>query len=504
MKRSVAAFIIVVATGCGGGGGGGGFAAGNSPGAASSAPTPPAQTASIPSATRTVGTGTPGSVTQAALQAALAQGGTVVFNTGGAPISLTLTSPLMVTTSVIFDGGGNFTLSGGNAVQIFNVSSGVTFQLQNMTLENGSTSGRGGAVYVSGSTFLATNVVFQNNAAAQSGPNVGGGAVYQFECPECIYSNCTFSGNTGSNGGAIGSLGSDLLIHGCTFTSNRATGTGGSTGGSGGAIYMDGVNHAGLNHVFQCGHTTFKGNSGDIQGGAVFCYLYPGTSSSASIDTTTFDSNVLGGTGGFGGGVYVQNETFTLLTSTFTNNTCTDQGGGVFIEASSTPATITNCTFSGNKVTSAANGLGAGVALATGGANITAVTFAQNSAADFAGGIFAPSVSAVTLRNCLFWNNTGAQATNGFSVNRTLGDGGGNMQWPAARPNGEADTPAAQGVVFADAKLGALAQNGGPTETMALPSGSPAIKAGVAGGPADDQRGNTRASPPCTGAYEAP
>jgi hypothetical protein len=51
--------------------------------------------------------------------------------------------------------------------------------------------------------------------------------------------------------------------------------------------------------------------------------------------------------------------------------------------------------------------------------------------------------------------------------------------------------------------LGALADNGGPTQTMALQPGSPAIGAGGTSCPATDQRGVARAVPCDIGAYEA-
>ena len=46
--------------------------------------------------------------------------------------------------------------------------------------------------------------------------------------------------------------------------------------------------------------------------------------------------------------------------------------------------------------------------------------------------------------------------------------------------------------INANAMLAALANNGGPTETMALQAGSAAIDAGVAAGASVDQRGLTR------------
>lgn len=53
-----------------------------------------------------------------------------------------------------------------------------------------------------------------------------------------------------------------------------------------------------------------------------------------------------------------------------------------------------------------------------------------------------------------------------------------------------------------DPKLGPLANYGGPTETLALLAGSPAINAGSRGGPARDQRSYLRKRVPDIGAFE--
>src|SRR5262249_18633722 len=59
----------------------------------------------------------------------------------------------------------------------------------------------------------------------------------------------------------------------------------------------------------------------------------------------------------------------------------------------------------------------------------------------------------------------------------------------------------ASGVSAADPQLGPLADNGGPTPTMALLPNSPALNAGsAAGAPATDQRGAARDTPPDLGA----
>jgi hypothetical protein len=65
--------------------------------------------------------------------------------------------------------------------------------------------------------------------------------------------------------------------------------------------------------------------------------------------------------------------------------------------------------------------------------------------------------------------------------------------------------PAASDQVIGDALIGALGDNGGPTPTHALLSGSPAIDTAAGGAcPATDQRGVTRPQGPrCdVGAFE--
>ena len=57
--------------------------------------------------------------------------------------------------------------------------------------------------------------------------------------------------------------------------------------------------------------------------------------------------------------------------------------------------------------------------------------------------------------------------------------------------NGVTDDESCPGSIFADAKLGGLANNTGPTNTHALPTGSPAIDTGGSC-PPTDQRGVSR------------
>jgi hypothetical protein len=60
-----------------------------------------------------VGTGTPGSCTEAALDAALAGGGFVTFDCGPDPVTITISSTKMIDADTTIDGGSLITISGG-------------------------------------------------------------------------------------------------------------------------------------------------------------------------------------------------------------------------------------------------------------------------------------------------------------------------------------------------------------------------------------------------------
>src|SRR3954469_23868210 len=84
-----------------------------------------------------VGTGTPESCTEAALDAALAGGGTVTFNCGPSPVTITVTSTKTVAINTTVDGGGKITISGGGTVEIFMVNRGVILNVHALVLRHG-------------------------------------------------------------------------------------------------------------------------------------------------------------------------------------------------------------------------------------------------------------------------------------------------------------------------------------------------------------------------------
>jgi len=79
------------------------------------------------------------------------------------------------------------------------------------------------------------------------------------------------------------------------------------------------------------------------------------------------------------------------------------------------------------------------------------------------------------------------------------GTGSNNLQWPNGLKD---DMDCTTGIMRADPMMGDLADNGGPTKTVAPKTGSPAIGAGTSC-PATDQTGKPREAAKCTlGAVE--
>ena len=145
--------------------------------------------------------------------------------------------------------------------------------------------------------------------------------------------------------------------------------------------------------------------------------------------------------------------------------------------------------------------------------NITNSTFAYNHAAYQGGAIHGGgSNNQITLKNTIFLSNTlnygqtepSETKWQGYHTNRTMLDGGQNIQFPRYKPvyNNDVNNLITDNPIFADPLLKDLADNGGPTLTMALSAGSPAINAGANGCPATDQRGEIREGQCDIGAYE--
>lgn len=493
-----------------GGGSGGSSGAGGSSGSGGYTGTPP--TADCPGklaprppegATEKVGSGTAASCTEPALHDAAAKlnaggGGTLVFDCGG-PHTITLTKSLFLSKKTLLDGGGQLTLSGGGAVRVIELDHHVDFVIQRITIRDGFV--KAGSKDESGAGLLhpwfgtleAIDVTFENNHSESQDHDVGGGAIYAGGLTKAVLSGCTFVNNSGSTGGGVLSRSTNLAVANCVFSGNSATSYGDGQYGNGGGLYIDRMWLDAPKDFVLCG-SVFEKNHAKVHGSALFCYDLEGAG--ATIERTTFSGNDMAGSPGGGtGSVYYEGVPLLLTGSTFSGNSTGEHAGGLFLGGGS-DAKVESCTFDGNSTPGNAGALWAG----NGNVAVTSVTFANNSA-DYGPVIFKGQSGNVKLSSVIFANNTTKNQYSALACHETFEDGGGVIQWPAKKNSGSDDTPCAAGAVFADPALAALADNGGPTQTMALAAASPAVDAGKTC-PTLDQRGKPRVGACDSGAFE--
>ncbi len=505
---------------------------------ASLACSPPFGLADVSKPTTIVGSGT-GGCTAAALAAAVKKGGIVTFDCGG-PATITVAAELQPPKGMdtTIDGGGMITLDGGGVTRILGFDGGgyrttsTTITLQNLTFQNGHATGTmlpaepapcsqgfdtdagGGAVLVNDGVLHVVDCTFTSNVGQSPGPDVAGGAVYVNGSKSAVIVGSRFADNTCSNGGAVGALNSDLAIYTSTLTGNHATGTGQNNtsskcssmsteigdGGSGGAVYMDGGQDG--NTIF-CGDV-FSKNHANALGGAVF-RVFDDATHDVDMDVCTVDSNVADGpvgTDGDGpgaGAFYFHNANVNVNSSTISNNSSPGCGG---LQADASTLKFTNVTLSGNVATA---GVGGAICIFSNGGTLTNCTLAGNQANGgssysnyYAAAIFG---GGLTLDNCIIADNTTMNSMGRMSCgNEEMGSR--DIQWPMNKVvGGSADTACVTGIAYADPMLGALADNGGATRTMAPGAAASVVQIGT-GCPATDQTGKVRGTPCTIGALE--
>jgi predicted outer membrane repeat protein len=481
-----------------------GVASGGCPGRLSPVPTPNP---------KVVGSGTAASCTEQALRSALdaaraAGGGAITFSCGGKH-TITVASRLLVGSakdkSVIVDGEGAITLSGGGKTRVFDLDNHTNFVVQRLAIVDGFVAAgepketnkpqnSGAAIrHPWFGTLKAIDVRFENNVCASLEGEIGGGAIYAGGLTEAVLSGCEFVGNKASNGGGLLNRGSTLTIVECSFRNNRAQSVGDGQFGNGGGVYIDGMNYENPGGTFSMCGAVFDGNSAKTHGSGMFSYYYAG--SKAEIRDCVFNGNLFDNGGKGSGALYHEAVPLTLSGTTFSNNTGGEHAGAIFLGQKS-EATITNCTFAGNRVSGNGAGLFNGAAIA----HFVNCTFSGNDA-DYGPAIFKGQGATVTLKNTIFSKNTTANKYSATSCHEAMTDQGGNLQWPKTKANSSADQPCAAGIKFADPLLQPLADNGGRSQTFALGAGSPAVNA-ASGCPPTDQRGLPRSSPCDSGSFE--
>ena len=194
---------------------------------------------------------------------------------------------------------------------------------------------------------------------------------------------------------------------------------------------------------------------------------------------TVSNSTISGNTvGDFGGGIY-NNGALTVSNSTLSGNRA-NFGAGVFNNSNST-STISNSTFSANKATTLGGGFNN---FGTNGiVTLTNSTLSGNSARGTSdgGGIYNSGGCTLNIANTIIANSTVINSSS--LINDYDGTGTVNLISPSTAANNLVSQGSfiwATTKTSAEINLGTLANNGGPTQTLALLNGSAAIGAGNA------------------------
>ena len=411
-----------------------------------------------------------------------------LFNTpqtitlSGGTLQLTNTAK----TTLAGPGASLLTVNGGDdpGGAVFEVTQGAVAALSGLTITGGDATDAGGGVFNDDGQLMMTSAVVRDNAAdGNDGSPVAGGLATWYGGTTTL-SDCTISGNavsnadTGCSGGIYNGTTDTLIMTDCTISNNSLIGFGGGLYNAGKATLTD---------------VTISGNSASVGGGGLI-----NTGTLAMVGCT-----VSGNSAGAGGGLMAyRGGNITLTNCTISGNSAASgsptagAGGGAW-NGGGTLA-FTNCTLSGNSAGGSGGGLENGMsgspAVATAGAITSGGT----------GGV-SDDQSMTSLTNCTVSGNTaydiGGVANYGtLSLTNTIvaGNNGGDVVVVSGAQTGS------NNLIGGNPLLAALGDYGGPTATMALLPGSPAIGGGTsAGAPSLDQRGQPRSGHVDIGAFQS-
>jgi CSLREA domain-containing protein len=235
---------------------------------------------------------------------------------------------------------------------------------------------------------------------------------------------------------------------------------------------------------------------------------------STMTGVTIRDGNGVGVASGTGGGIYVQGGRLALNESHVVGNTAASLGGGIGVVGGQ-ELMMTSTTVAANSVSGlGVRGGGVGVSgenAAIGLLNSTVSGNTATGARAAGGGIFTGLTPRLVFVQATIAGNTAPEGggiaisgdpnmqisgmNNTLVVGNTGGACAGSLANMTTRYNLVQDSSCTLGgtgdIQGVNAPLDALADNGGPTDTRALPGGSPAINAGSNCQPTD-QRGIAR------------
>ncbi|WP_193195738.1 choice-of-anchor Q domain-containing protein [Nostoc sp. MG11] len=408
-------------------------------------------------------------------------------------------SSLSITDDLIIDGtrANWLTVSGNNASRVFEISSGITVDIEGLTIANGynsfvdtggggilnagtltlnnsnissnSVDYQGGGIYNSGNLTVKNSTISNNN----SGGFAGGGGI--FNTGTLTLNNSTISGNGGGydrygdgSGGIYNS--GDATVNNSSISNNTAR--------FGGGIYNSGS--------LKLNKSTISGNGSEVASGLFNTGI-------ATVTSTVSDNYADGSSGGifndgtltlisstvnnnsaiFGGGIS-NNGTLTVSNSTISSNA----GGGIYNDRT---AIVSNTTISSNSNRGIYN---------NGTLTVLNSTIALNnvSNSDYpdgenaGGGIYNSSSDSATVKNSIVAGNVkiiygNEQSTSDSDVVGNFISNGFNLIGSLNGSTGF-NTSEQLNVAITEVLDTTLRDNGGPVKTHALITGSSAINGG--------------------------
>ena len=379
--------------------------------------------------------------------------------------------------------------------RIFTVTTPGTVAISGLTISNGSDTGRGGGIR-------------------------------NFSTGTLNVTSCTISDNSASDGGGISNNGA-LNLTNSTIRNNQVR-------GFGGGIFTD--NFATTNIT----DSTLIGNVAEEEGGGIFNFDGTVNITNSAISDNEASGNALLGSAGIGGGIQnFARGTVNVLKCKINDNSA-GFGGGISNTAG--PVTVTESTISGNEAagTSLVAGSGGGINNVNGTVSVTSCTINDNSAASGGGlvnfgdfgilnvtnstisdndasagaGISNVSIGTLNVTNSTIRGNTAAGFSDGgggienrtsgpvnvkssiIALNSAAGSGqdvlgaftsqGFNLIGKADGSTGFTAFTDLTGTIASPLNPGldpnGVQDNGGPTKTVALLCGSPAIDKGTSDG----------------------
>jgi hypothetical protein len=290
---------------------------------------------------------------------------------------------------------------------------------------------------------------------------------------------------------SLAASGDSIMVAAATYTENLTIGFSLRIFGSGASTTI--IDGGGQNTVVSIPNTGARVTLSEV---AIRDGLAASGGGIYNAGTLTISDSILiaNSADAYGGGGIYNKGALTIKNCTLSRNSASNptifsgaSGGGIYNAGT---LTINNSTLSNNSMTAK------DIALASGGGisnlgmlTITSSTFSGNSAAT-GGGISNYDTSPASLQNSIV-----ANSPTGGNCSGTMTSKGYNLS-----SDGSCDFDGPGDLNNTNPMLGPLANNGGPTKTMALLPGSPAIDSGNSSGCTDglghllktDQRGDPR------------